>query len=98
MADTGRLGPGREPGPPALVLPLAPSLQRYVNALLLDLALADPSLREEGLARAGQLAARLQTLDELLKVLPRDVGLDRKAVTAFKRAHGGTAARTRRSA
>ena len=48
--------------------------------------------------RAGELAARLDTLDELLKVLPRDVGLDRKAVTAFKKAHAPRKPRSRRAA
>jgi hypothetical protein len=61
------------------------SVRIYLNALMLDLALADPGQRDEALLRAGALAQALGSFDALLADLRRHAGFGKRELDRFKR-------------
>jgi hypothetical protein len=61
------------------------SVRSYLNALLLDLALADPDQKDAALLRAGQLAQALGSRDDLLEKLRRDGALGKRELERFQR-------------
>ena len=78
--DEPAIGPG-DLGPDAA----DDSVLGYFNALMLDLALADPDQREAALLRAGQIAQELGSFDALQASLRRDAGFGRREMDRFKR-------------
>ena len=66
-------------------------VRRYLNALMLDLALADPEKQDAAIARAGNVAQALGSLEDLLVNLRRDAGFGKRELDKFKRqlAKGG---------
>jgi hypothetical protein len=61
------------------------SVRVYLNALMLDMALADPDQRDDALLRAGALAQSLGSLDALLADLRRHAGFGKRESDRFKR-------------
>jgi len=61
------------------------SVRAYLNALLLDLALADPDGRDAALLRAGGIAQALGSMDDLKLKLRRDAGFNKRELDAFQR-------------
>ncbi|CAI8703049.1 MULTISPECIES: hydrolase [Burkholderia] len=61
------------------------SVRSYLNALMMDLALADPDQRDVALLRAGQVARALGSLDALQLNLRRDAGLGKRDLERYKR-------------
>ncbi|CAN0644887.1 hypothetical protein L810_5801 [Burkholderia sp. AU4i] len=61
------------------------SVRGYLNALMMDLALADPDQRDVALLRAGQVARSLGSLDALQLNLRRDAGLGKRDLERYKR-------------
>jgi len=61
------------------------SVRNYLNALMLDVALADPDQRDAALLRAGQLAKTLGSLESLHKNLRRDAGFGKREMDKYKR-------------
>ena len=61
------------------------SVRDYLNALMLDLALADPDQQDAALLRAGQLARELGSLEALQRNLRRDAGFGKRELDRFKR-------------
>lgn len=61
------------------------SVYRYLNALMVDLALADPELRDPGLLRAGRMARALGSFDALQVNLQRDAGFSKRQLDRYKR-------------
>lgn len=61
------------------------SVHRYLNALMLDLALADPDQRDAALLRAGQLAQALGSFEALQQNLRRDAGFGKREMDKYKR-------------
>ncbi|UUZ55351.1 M48 family metalloprotease [Massilia sp. H-1] len=57
----------------------------YWNALLIDLALADPDQQDNALLRAGRLARELGTFDGFEANLRRDVAMGKRELDKFKR-------------
>lgn len=78
--------PDWTPEPPPLplseVLPVsaADSIRDYLHSVMLDLALADPELREPALRRALQIAQDLGTRDAFIACLARDAGLGKREI------------------
>jgi hypothetical protein len=60
-------------------------LQPYWNALLVDLALADPDQQDAALLRAGQAARTLGASDGFEANLRRDAGMNKRELDRFKR-------------
>ncbi|HSD37440.1 MAG TPA: M48 family metalloprotease [Rhodocyclaceae bacterium] len=61
------------------------NVRAYLNALMMDLALADPDQHEVALLRAGQVAQTLGSLDALQQNLKRDAGFGKREVDRYKR-------------
>ncbi|WP_020180388.1 M48 family metalloprotease [Methylopila sp. M107] len=80
----------REVEPPLAPDALAPeriddSVRDYLGFVLLDLALADPDLRDHALARAAAAAAAFGAGDSFLAALKRDAGAPKREVDALAR-------------
>jgi hypothetical protein len=69
-----------------------PATQQYLAAVILDLALCDEEVREEGMVESCRYARSLGLLDPLLKTLRRDVKLSKREVDALRRRSGKDAA------
>ncbi|UFH50106.1 hydrolase [Pseudomonas sp. KNUC1026] len=61
------------------------SVLGYFNALMVDLALADPDQQDAALLRAGAVAERLGCLPALLANLRRDANFNKRDLDRFKR-------------
>ncbi|MES3023191.1 MAG: M48 family metalloprotease [Pseudomonadota bacterium] len=61
------------------------SVRNYLNALMMDLALADPDQRDAALLRAGQLAQSLGSFEALERNLRRDAGFGKRELDRYKR-------------
>ncbi|MFJ2989664.1 M48 family metalloprotease [Collimonas sp. NPDC087041] len=61
------------------------SIRDYLNALMLDLALADADQQDVALLRAGRIAQELGSLERLLQNLRRDVGFGKRELDRYKR-------------
>uniref|UniRef100_A0A809EE90 Hydrolase n=1 Tax=Ralstonia solanacearum TaxID=305 RepID=A0A809EE90_RALSL len=61
------------------------SVRGYLNALMIDLALADPDQREAALLRAGQVAQALGSLEALQTNLRRDAGFTKRELDRYNR-------------
>lgn len=61
------------------------SVRRYLNALMVDLALADPDQQDAALLRAGQMARTLGSLDALRVNLRRDAGFGKRELDRYNR-------------
>lgn len=61
------------------------SVRGYLNALMIDLALADPDQREAALLRAGQVAQALGSLEALQTNLRRDAGFNKRELDRYNR-------------
>ncbi|MBT0963446.1 M48 family metalloprotease [Denitromonas iodatirespirans] len=61
------------------------SVHRYFNALMMDLALADPDLRDAGLLRAGRIATQLGSFEALQTNLRRDAGFGKRELERYTR-------------
>lgn len=61
------------------------SVRGLLNALMLDLALADPDQKDEALLRAGRVAQELGSFDALQVNLRRDAGFGKQEMNRFKR-------------
>lgn len=61
------------------------SVRDYLNALMLDLALADADQRDHALLRAGQVAHELGSLDGLRRNLRRDAGFGKREMDRYNR-------------
>lgn len=76
---------------PGSDMPLDPAalqgsgLHPYWNALLLDLALADPDQQDAALLRAGQAARLLGSFDAFEASLRRDAGMNKRELDRYKR-------------
>lgn len=57
----------------------------YLNALMLDLALADAGQREQALLRAGHVAQQLGSLEGLRRNLRRDAGFGKRELERYNR-------------
>jgi hypothetical protein len=60
-------------------------VRNYLNALMLDIALADADQRDNALLRAGQVARQLGSLDGLLRNLRRDAGFGKRELDRYER-------------
>jgi hypothetical protein len=73
-------------GPEAFDLDSADdSVRHLLNALMLDLALADPDVQDAALLRAGLIAQTLGSFEEFLKHLQRDAGFGKRELDRYKR-------------
>ncbi|OZI30934.1 hydrolase [Bordetella genomosp. 10] len=61
------------------------SVRGYLNALMLDLALADADQQDAALLRAGQVAQELGSFDALQVNLKRDAGFGKRELDRYKR-------------
>lgn len=61
------------------------SVRDYLNALMLDLALADADQREQALLRAGEVAQQLGSLEGLRRNLRRDAGFGKRELDRYNR-------------
>lgn len=61
------------------------SIRQLLNALMLDLALADPEQKDEALLRAGQVAQALGSFEALQVNLRRDAGFGKREMDRYKR-------------
>ncbi|MES2015395.1 MAG: M48 family metalloprotease [Pseudomonadota bacterium] len=61
------------------------ALSTYLNALLIDLALADPDQQDSALLRAGRLARELGTFDGFEASLRRDAAMGKRELDKYKR-------------
>jgi len=61
------------------------AVRDYLNALMLDLALADADQREPALLRAGQVAQQLGSLEGLRRNLRRDAGFGKRELDRYNR-------------
>ncbi|MGN5476594.1 hypothetical protein ACTMU2_04885 [Cupriavidus basilensis] len=61
------------------------SVRNYFNALMMDLALADPDQHDAALLRAGQVAQALGSLDALQGNLRRDAGFGKRELDRYQR-------------
>ncbi|SFG73592.1 Zn-dependent protease with chaperone function [Duganella sp. CF458] len=57
----------------------------YLNALMLDLALADAGQRDQALLRAGEVAQQLGSLEGLRRNLRRDAGFGKRELDRYNR-------------
>jgi hypothetical protein len=64
---------------------LGTGLHDYWNAVLVDLALADPDQQDAALLRAGRAARVLGTFDGFEANLRRDAGMNKRELDRFKR-------------
>lgn len=72
--------------PDAFATPVADdSVRTYLNALMLDMALADLGQRDDALLWAGRVAGALGSLDALLADLRRHAGYGRRELDHLKR-------------
>lgn len=60
-------------------------VHEYLNALMLDVALADAGQREQVLLRAGQVAQQLGSLESLRRNLRRDAGFGKRELDRYNR-------------
>ncbi|MGT2490940.1 hypothetical protein ACU4GD_11450 [Cupriavidus basilensis] len=60
-------------------------VRAYLNALMMDLALADPDQQEAALLRAGRVAQALGSLDALHGNLRRDAGFGKREMDRYNR-------------
>ncbi|WP_229458848.1 hypothetical protein [Massilia glaciei] len=60
-------------------------VRNYLNALMMDLALADPDQRDADLLRAGQLAQALASFEAFELNLRRDAGFGKRELDRYKR-------------
>lgn len=60
-------------------------VRQFFNALMLDLALADPDQQHAALLRAGRIATVLGSVDDLGVNLRRDAGFGKRELDRFKR-------------
>lgn len=60
-------------------------LQQYWNALLMDLALADPEQQDAALLRAGQAARLIGSFAAFESALGRDAGMNKRELERYKR-------------
>ncbi|CAB3638946.1 hypothetical protein LMG24238_00101 [Paraburkholderia sediminicola] len=65
------------------------SIRDYLNALMMDLALADPDQQDAALLRAGHVARALGSLDALQTNLRRDAGFSKCDLERFCRQVAG---------
>lgn len=73
-------------GPDAFAANLADdSVRGYLNAMMIDLALADPDQKEAALLRAGRVAQTLGSFDALEQNLRRDAGFGKRELDRYKR-------------
>lgn len=63
----------------------ATAVSTYLNALLIDLALADPDQQDNALLRAGRLARELGTFDGFEASLRRDAAMGKRELDKYKR-------------
>jgi plasmid stability protein len=63
----------------------ATAVSTYLNALLVDLSLADPDQQDGALLRAGRLARELGTFDGFEAHLRRDAAMGRRELDKYKR-------------
>lgn len=61
------------------------SVRAYLNALMMDLALADSDQQDVALVRAGHVAQTLGSLDALQQNLRRDAGFGKRELDRYKR-------------
>jgi hypothetical protein len=61
------------------------SVRNYLNALMIDLALADPDQQDAALLHAGRIAKKLGSFDALQVNLKRDAGFGKRELDRFKR-------------
>ncbi|MFL9871456.1 M48 family metalloprotease [Paraburkholderia megapolitana] len=61
------------------------SIRDYLNALMMDLALADPDQQEVALLRAGKVARGLGSFDALQNNLRRDAGFSKRDLERYRR-------------
>jgi hypothetical protein len=61
------------------------SVREYLNFVMLDLALADPEVREAALLEAAKMARDFGALDALLAALKRDAGLGKRQIDKIVR-------------
>jgi len=61
------------------------SVRNYLNALMMDLALADPDQQDSALLRAGRIAQALGSFDALQVNLRRDAGFGKREMDRYKR-------------
>ena len=60
-------------------------VRSYLNALMLDLALADADSQDAALLRAGRMAQELGSIDALLHNLRRDAAFGKREIDRYKR-------------
>lgn len=73
-------------GPEAFAAEVAgDDVRAYLNALMMDLALADPDQQEAALLRAGRVAQALGSLDALQGNLRRDAGFGKREMDRYNR-------------
>lgn len=60
-------------------------IRGYLNALMMDLALADPDQQDAALLRAGRVAQALGSLDALQRNLRRDAGFGKRELDRYNR-------------
>ncbi|KJK24750.1 hydrolase [Burkholderiaceae bacterium 16] len=73
-------------GPEAFAAEVAgDDVRAYLNALMMDLALADPDQQEAALLRAGRVAQALGSLDALHGNLRRDAGFGKREMDRYNR-------------
>lgn len=61
------------------------SVRNYLNALMMDLALADPDQQEAALLRAGHVARALGSVEALHQNLRRDAGFGKRELDRYQR-------------
>ncbi|MBP0630706.1 M48 family metalloprotease [Cupriavidus sp. AcVe19-1a] len=61
------------------------SVRGYLNALMMDLALADPDQQDAALLRAGQMAQGLGSVEALQGNLRRDAGFGKRELDRYQR-------------
>lgn len=61
------------------------SVRAYLNALMMDLALADPDQREVALLHVGKIAQALGSFESLQQNLRRDAGFGKREMDKYKR-------------
>lgn len=61
------------------------SVREYLTFVMLDVALADPDLKEHALAGAARVARRMGAFDGLMKALKREAGLGRRELAELNK-------------
>lgn len=69
----------------AMVAEIDPATRQFLAAVILDLALCDEEVREEGMMEAGRYAQSLELVEPLLETLRRDVRLSKREIDALNR-------------